>query len=198
MRHSIRRVSSFGLAGVFIAAVSGCSGTISMLRAFGAVHRLGSDRTEGQARQGRHDSAKILVLSFASTDLRLGQRLGGRRDHGDDFRRNLEGFAVQSHSRTQGSGVEGPQPRWSTKSPQDIGEEFEVDYVVTLEVTDFAVQEPKSPFLLQGRAKASIKVPTTSKRTRSLPRHLHAGNSRRPADPGERHLLAGRLSRSSS
>jgi hypothetical protein len=158
MRHFMHRVTSVGLAGVFIAAVSGCSGTISML-ALPALF-TGSEAIEPKVKlvKGRHDSAKILVLSFASTDLRWGN------DSVDEEITAMISAEISQDSRFKVTperkvrAWKDLNPRWSTKSPQAIGEEFEVDYVVMLEVTDFAVQEPKSPFLLQGRAKASIKV----------------------------------------
>src|SRR5262249_52103356 len=108
--------------------------------------------------KGRHDSAKVLVLSYANTDLRWGN------DSVDEEITAMLSVELSNEPRfkimpeRKVRAWKDLNPRWSTKSPQAIGEEFEVDFVVMLEVTDFAVQEAKNPFLLQGRAKAKIKV----------------------------------------
>jgi hypothetical protein len=150
----LRLTAIIGLA----ASSVGCSGMVNVL-ALPALF-TGAEMIEPKVKlvKGRSDSAKVLVLSYANADLRWGN------DSVDEEITAMMAAELSKESRFKIAperkvrAWKDLNPRWSTKSPQAIGEEFEVDYVVMLEVSEFAVQEPKSPFLLQGRAKATIKV----------------------------------------
>jgi hypothetical protein len=154
----VARLRVVALAGLAASATMGCSGMVNVL-ALPALF-TGADCIEPKVKlvKGRHDSAKILILSYANTDLRWGN------DSVDEEITAMLAVELSKESRFKITperkvrAWKDLNPRWSTKSPQAIGEEFEVDYVVMLEVTDFGIQEPKSPFLLQGKAKSKIKV----------------------------------------
>jgi hypothetical protein len=154
----VARLRVVALAGIVASASAGCSGMVSVL-ALPALF-TGPEVIEPKVKlvKGRHDSAKVLVLSYANADLRWGN------DSADEEITAMLSSELSKESRFKITperkvrAWKDLNPRWSTKSPQAIGEEFEVDYVVMLEVTEFGVQEPKSPFLLQGRAKARVKV----------------------------------------
>jgi|GEM_PF-5338196 len=47
-------------------------------------------------------------------------------------------------------------PNWHLRQPTEIGEEFEVDYVIYLDVTRMRLRKPGSAQLLQGRAEISV------------------------------------------
>jgi hypothetical protein len=152
------RLRACALVGLTALASAGCNGMVNML----ALPALltGAEMIEPEVKlvKGRTDSAKILVLSYANADLRWGN------DSVDEEITAMLSAELSKESRFKITperkvrAWKDLNPRWSTKSPQAIGEEFEVDYVVTIEVTDFVVQEPKNPFLLQGRVKSRIKV----------------------------------------
>ena len=154
----VARLRVVALAGLAASAATGCSGMVNVL----AIPALftGSECIEPEVKlvKGRHDSARVLVLSYANADLRWGN------DSVDEEITAMLSAELSKESRFKITperkvrAWKDLNPRWARKNAQEIGEEFEVDYVVTLEVTDFAVQEPKSPFLLQGRAKAKIRV----------------------------------------
>ncbi len=158
-----------------------------MLRASGAVHRLGSDRTEGQARQGRHDSAKILVLSFASTDLRWGNDSVDEEITAMISAEISKDSRFKVTSRTQGSAWKDlnrvgrrSRLRTSARSRGRLRRDARGHRLRRAGTQD--------PFLLQGRAKASIKVPRRQKGpgvyrdiyTREFP---STGRSRRATSP---------------
>ena len=152
------RTAAVALAGALAVATTGCSGMVNML-ALPALF-TGAECIEPKVKlvKGKHDKAKILVLSYANTDLRWGN------DSVDEEITAMLSAELSQEPRFKITperkvrAWKDLNPRWSAKGPQAIGEEFEVDFVVMLEVTEFAVQEPKSPFLLQGRTKATIKV----------------------------------------
>jgi hypothetical protein len=154
----VDRLRAVALAGIVASASAGCSGMVNLLALPALITGQECIEPKVQLVKGRHDSAKILVLSNANSDLRWGN------DSVDEEITAMLSAELSKESRFKITperkvrAWKDLNPRWATKTPQAIGEEFEVDYVVMLEVTDFAVQEPKSPFLLQGRAKARIKV----------------------------------------
>lgn len=47
-------------------------------------------------------------------------------------------------------------PNWHLRQPTEIGEEFEVDYVIYLDITRMRLRKPGSAQLLQGRAEVSV------------------------------------------
>jgi len=159
MRSSlVARLRTAAIVGLAALAAIGCSGMVNMLALPALI--TGQEMIEPKVKlvKGRTDSAKIIVLSYANADLRWGN------DSVDEEITAMLSAELSKESRFKITperkvrAWKDLNPRWSTKSPQAIGEEFEVDYVVMLEVTDFGIQEPKSPFLLQGKAKSRIKV----------------------------------------
>jgi hypothetical protein len=162
MRHAQggrwRGIGVAALLGLFAVGSIGCSGFVNVL-ALPAIF-TGGENIPPEVKLGgnRADPTKVLVLSFANTDLRWGN------DSVDD-----ELTAMLSSELSKDPNLKTvPErkvrawrdlhPRWASKSLQDIGEEFEADYVILLEVTEFEVSEPKSPFLLQGKSKVRVKV----------------------------------------
>jgi len=160
MLRSSRRVWGAGLAPALFACVlsGGCSGMVNML----AIPALftGSETIEPKVKllKDRHATAKVLVLSYANSDLRWGNDLVDEEltaKLGAELAKNDRIKLVPERKIRAWRDL---HPRWENKPLQSIGEEFDVDFVVFLEVTDFAVSNPKSPYLLQGKAKVNFKV----------------------------------------
>lgn len=109
--------------------------------------------------KGRRDSKKVLVISYADNGLRFGF------DSIDEDICSLAGAAIALGDKRfevvparKARAWRDSNPNWSDLSLQEIGEQFDVDYVMFMEVTRFSLNETKNQFLLQGSINVKVKV----------------------------------------
>ena len=107
----------------------------------------------------RKDTKRVLVLAFADTGLRWGYQaiddeltglLGSQLQLGD---KRLEVVPDRSVREWKDRNAD-----WVDKDPQMIGEHFDVDYVLFVEITSFSLNTTQNQFLLQGHCDILFKV----------------------------------------
>lgn len=107
----------------------------------------------------KKDKKRIVVVTFASAGLRFGH------DSIDDSLTTLlsanimlgdERFDVIPARKVRE--WKDTNPKWYDMNLQTIGEYFDTDYVLWLEVESFSLNETKSQYLLQGMAETVFKI----------------------------------------
>lgn len=107
----------------------------------------------------RKDTKRVLVLAFADTGLRWGYQaiddeltglLSSQLQLGD---KRLEVVPDRSVREWKDRNAD-----WVDKDPQMIGEHFDVDYVLFVEITSFSLNTTQNQFLLQGHCDVLFKV----------------------------------------
>ncbi|MFO0945081.1 MAG: hypothetical protein U1D30_03915 [Planctomycetota bacterium] len=114
--------------------------------------------------QKRRDEKKVLVLGFADPSLKFGF------DAVDDELTGLIiGEIMEKEKRLEViperkvRGWRDTNPHWTDKSLQEIGENFDVDYVIFFEVSTLSLNETKNQYLLQGKTKVIVKIHDVNK-----------------------------------
>jgi hypothetical protein len=140
---------------------TGCTGSVNMLAVpyflmFGAEPTV-PPRVE--LVKGRKDKKKVLVLCYAEPGLKFGF------DSIDD---SLCGLVIGELARTEPRLEVVPErkvrewadvnPNWQAHGLGEIGERFDVDYVLSFEVVGFQLNETKNQFLLKGSARILVEV----------------------------------------
>lgn len=112
----------------------------------------------------KKENKKVVVLSYADFGLRNG--------HGplDD---DLAGMLATEIAKAEERLTVVPErkvrqwrdqnPNWVDLTLQEIGEQFEVDYVIFFEVAKFSISDPRNPYLYQGNTKISFRVHDVNK-----------------------------------
>lgn len=109
--------------------------------------------------KGRKDVRKVLVLAFADTGIQWGYQaidaeltglLIGQMDQADSRLELVPERAVREWKDRNSD--------WFDKSPQAIGEHFDVDYVIYVEITSFTLNTTRNQYLLQGHCDILFKV----------------------------------------
>lgn len=113
----------------------------------------------------KKDKKKLLVLSYANSGLQWGF------DAIDD---ELTALLIQEISQAENRLEVIPERTvrewrdvnagWADKSLQEIGDHFDVDYVLFIECADFQLNEGKNQYLLKGKTKVSVKVHDVNKK----------------------------------
>lgn len=113
---------------------------------------------------GKKDKKKLVVLAYADSSIVFGF------DAIDD---DLGNHVIGEISKTEKRIEVVPErkvrawrdthPNWAETSLQQIGEHFDADYVMFLEVNRFSMHEAKNQFLLQGHASVLVKVHDVNK-----------------------------------
>jgi hypothetical protein len=107
----------------------------------------------------RKETKRVLVLAFADTGLRWGYQavdeeltglLVSQLQTGD---KRLEIVPERSIREWKDRNAD-----WVDKDPQMIGEHFDVDYVLFVEITAFSLNTTQNQFLLQGHCDILFKV----------------------------------------
>lgn len=112
---------------------------------------------------GRRDTKKVVVV----TDAEAALEWTGHGSVADE----LCGMVIGEMGRKQDRLELVPErkirdwqdrnPHWADMDLQKVGEHFDVDYVIHLEVVDFSLQEAKNPYLLQGQVEIIVKIHDT-------------------------------------
>lgn len=109
--------------------------------------------------KNRKDTRRVLVLTYADTSIQWGYRAID-----DELTVHLVNRIAGADSRLEvvpERAVREWKDRdadWIDKDPQAIGEYFDVDYVLFVEVTSFSLNTTRNQFLLQGHADVLFKV----------------------------------------
>lgn len=112
----------------------------------------------------KKDKKKVLVLSYADSNIQWGHDaiddelcglLIGKIAAGDSRLEVIPERRVRSWKDMN--------PDWADKSLQQIGEHFDVDYVIFFECTAFSLNEAKNQFLLQGKTRVVFRVHDVNK-----------------------------------
>lgn len=114
----------------------------------------------------KKDRKKVMVLSYANSGLQW-----GHDEIDEELTALLIGEIAQAEDRLEV--VPERQIRawrdlnagWAEKSLQEIGEHFDVDYVLFLECADFSLNEGKNQYLLRGRGRILFRVHDVAKNT---------------------------------
>ncbi len=156
-RFGFRRGMALALSAATLAA-AGCSGFVNFLALPGLINGPPMIEPKAKLLKDKRATAKALVFSRSNAELRWGQ------DSIDEDMTRLLNEELAKEPRLklvkdrELRHWKDTHARWETKPLQGIGEDFNVDFVIELEVTDFAVADPKSPYLFQGRANVAFKV----------------------------------------
>lgn len=107
----------------------------------------------------KKEKKRVLVLSYANSGLQWGF---------DQIDEELTGLLIGEIARGEKRLEVIPENKvrawrdtnshWADMSLQQIGEEFDVDYVVFIEALDFSLNEGKNQYLLKGRTRILFKV----------------------------------------
>lgn len=107
----------------------------------------------------KREHKRVMILSTTDNGLRFGfdavdedltSALGALISAGD---KRIEVVSDREVRQWQDE-----NPDWDEKPVQDIGEKFDVDYVIEMEVTKFTLNESKNQYLLQGSTNITMKV----------------------------------------
>lgn len=107
----------------------------------------------------KKDTKRILVLAFADNSIQW-----GHQSVDDELTGLLVSQIIQADKRFEvvpERAIREWKDRnsnWIDKDPQAIGEHFDVDYVLFVEVTTFNLNTTRNQFLLQGHADVLFKV----------------------------------------
>lgn len=107
----------------------------------------------------RRDKKNVLVLGYADPSLRFGF------SSIDD---EIAGLLINEISEKEDNltliperkvrGWRDTTPTWTDMSLQEIGEHFDVDYVLFFEVASMTLNQTKNQFLLQGMTRVNVKI----------------------------------------
>ena len=156
------RIGSRGVLALMLSTAAlaggGCNGFVNMLAIPGLLTGPPEIPPQVKLLKDKRATAKAVVFTRANADLRW-----GNDSIDEDLTTMLIAEMVKEPRLKLVKDRELRQwkdkhARWETKPLQSVGEDFNVDYVIELEVTDFAVADPKSPYLYQGRANVAFKV----------------------------------------
>lgn len=107
----------------------------------------------------RREEKSVLVLGFADPSLKFGF------DAVDDELTGLIIGEIMAKEKRLNlvperkiRGWRDTNPHWIDKSLQEIGEHFDVDYVLFFEVASLTLNETKNQYLLQGKTKVIVKI----------------------------------------
>ena len=162
----------------------GLLAALFLLTAFGAGCNLmalpffllpGMDpKHEAKCKLVPHDDnkeAKVLILSSSGLQtrpefLRLDRELGRLLyvQLGEGFKKNKEKIKLVAMSQVEK--YKDDRPNWQSLSPEEIGKDFHVDYVIDLETNAVSLYEPGSAnTLFRGHAEISLNVVDVQKAT---------------------------------
>ncbi|QDU61353.1 hypothetical protein Pan216_22090 [Planctomycetes bacterium Pan216] len=154
------------LAGLLLATALGSSGCLVNMMAL-PFYLIGAESKAPPAIElvdGRRDEKRVLVLSYANSGLRFGH------DAIDEEIAQLLGFNIASNEKRFTVVPEREvrhwrdmNSHWGEMSLQEIGEEFDVDYVIFTEVQEFSLNETKNQYLLQGKSRVIFRVHDVNK-----------------------------------
>lgn len=153
------------LLSVMPLGVTGCTSFVNMM-AVPYFLIAGEPEKEPPVKilKGKKDHKKLVVLSYAESGLRWGY------DAVDSELTSLMiGEMVQAEKRLEViperkvRDWRDKTPNWSNMSLQSIGEHFDCDYVMFIEVRKFTLNEAKNQFLLKGNVNVMVKIHDVAK-----------------------------------
>lgn len=146
------------ILGVFLASGLGCSLDVLALPYFMFA---GEPKIQPPVKlcKGRKDHRKVLVLTYADRGIQWGYQA---------IDAELTGLLIGQLSQADSRLEVVPErtvrewkdrnPDWMDENPQAIGEHFDVDYILFVEVTAFTLNTTRNQFLLQGHTDILFKV----------------------------------------
>ena len=114
--------------------------------------------------EGKKDRKKVAVISYVDNALRFSF---------DSLDSDLESMVSMEMAKNE-KRVDVVQakkirnwrdknPGWIDASLQSVGEKFDANYVIFIEISEFSLSADRNQFLYQGRAKVSVKLHDVSK-----------------------------------
>lgn len=151
--------------------MAGCSGSVNLLALpyflLGGKEPMIPPRVE--LSKGRKDKRKLLVLCYAEPGLQFGF---------DSIDEALCGLIIGELARNEPRFEVTPErkvrawvdlnPKWHLHDLAEIGEQFDVDYVLYFEVVDFHLNETKNQYLLKGGARVHVDIHDVNANKRML------------------------------
>jgi hypothetical protein len=114
----------------------------------------------------KKDTKRVLVLAFADTGIQWGYQ-----SVDDELTGLLVSEILQGDKRIEVvpeqtiNEWKDRNANWIDRDPQTIGEHFDVDYVLFVEVTSFSLNTTRNQYLLQGHSDVLFKVWDVNKET---------------------------------
>jgi hypothetical protein len=109
--------------------------------------------------ESRKDTKRVLVLAFADTSIQWGYQ-----SVDDELTGQLVSEILQGDKRIEVvpqqtvNEWKDRNANWIDRDPQTIGEHFDVDYVLFVEVTSFSLNTTRNQYLLQGHCDVLFKI----------------------------------------